>query len=208
MLWIATGTPPMRTMGDTRLWYALFVSVVGLIVYLRWRYRWILTFSTVMSVMFVAINVFRPELHVTPLMPALKSVWFVPHVTFYMISYALLGCSAILSVAGLINRRLNVTPALDSLVRSGVAFFTIAMIMGAVWAKQAWGEEWSWDPKETWAAITWLGYILYIHLRCRWTLNKKWLYLCLIASFAALQMCWWGINLLPSAEQSIHLFGR
>ena len=45
----------------------------------------------------------------------------------------------------------------DNLVYVGMAFLTIGMLFGALWAKEAWGHYWNWDPKETWAAATWLG---------------------------------------------------
>ena len=53
----------------------------------------------------------------------------------------------------------------DNLVYVGLAFLTIGMLFGALWAKEAWGHYWSWDPKETWAAITWLAYLIYVHYR-------------------------------------------
>ena len=53
----------------------------------------------------------------------------------------------------------------DNLVYAGVAFLSIGMLLGSLWAKEAWGNYWSWDPKETWAVITWMGYLIYIHLR-------------------------------------------
>ncbi len=77
-LWVALERPPMRTMGETRLWYSFFLSLAGVAVYARWRYRWILSFSTMMSVVFICINIFKPEIHNKSLMPALQSVWFVP----------------------------------------------------------------------------------------------------------------------------------
>ena len=54
-LWISLERPPLRTVGETRLWYSFFVSLSGVIVYLRWRYRWILPFSTMMAVVFVCV---------------------------------------------------------------------------------------------------------------------------------------------------------
>ena len=89
----------------------------------------------------------------------------------------------------------------------GFAFLTLGMLMGALWAKEAWGHYWSWDPKETWAAITWFAYLIYIHLTRydrRHTTAAQWL---LIVSFCLLQMCWWGINYLPSAmNSSVHTY--
>ena len=224
--WITLGRPPMKTMGETRLWYSFFAGISGLFTYLRWRYKWILSFSTVLSTVFILLNVFKPEIHVQTLMPALQSPWFIPHVTVYMFSYSLLGCAFLLAVvqigrlsrinrlckssvnnynhgAGSVSDMFN---AADTLVYIGTAFLTLGMLSGAIWAKQAWGHYWSWDAKETWAAITWIVYLLYIHLRLlRKGGERLWCFF-LIFAFACLQMCWWGIKFLPSAQNSIHVY--
>jgi len=62
-MWFSLERPPMRTMGETRLWYVFFISVAGIIVYSRWKYRWILSFSTVMAIVFTCVNLFKPEIH-------------------------------------------------------------------------------------------------------------------------------------------------
>ena len=93
-MWISLERPPLRTMGETRLWYSFFLPVAGIIVYSRWRYKWILSFSTLLSVVFICVNLFKPEIHSKALMPALQSPWFAPHVIVYMFSYALLGAAA------------------------------------------------------------------------------------------------------------------
>ena len=77
-MWISLERPPLRTMGETRLWYSFFLPLAGLIVYSRWRYKWILTFSTIMAIVFICINVFKPEIHSKTLMPAQQSAWFAP----------------------------------------------------------------------------------------------------------------------------------
>ena len=94
-LWFSLERPPLRTMGETRLWYSFFLSIIGLVVYARYKYKWILSFSTLMSVVFVCINLFKPEIHSTTLMPALQSPWFVPHVIVYMFSYAMMGAATL-----------------------------------------------------------------------------------------------------------------
>ena len=94
-LWEYLQRPPLRTMGETRLWYSFFMGIAGLLTYMRWRYRWILSFSTLLSTVFVVINLLKPEIHDQSLMPALQSVWFIPHVTVYMFSYSVLGLSLI-----------------------------------------------------------------------------------------------------------------
>ena len=82
-MWISLERPPLRTMGETRLWYSFFLPLAGIIVYSRWRYKWILSFSTVLSLVFICVNLFKPGIHSKSLMPALQSPWFAPHVIVY-----------------------------------------------------------------------------------------------------------------------------
>lgn len=206
--WFSLQRPPLRTMGETRLWYSFFMGVSGLVTYLRWRYRWILSFTTVTGGVFALLNILKPEIHDQTLMPALQSFWFVPHVTVYMFSYSVLGCAFILACIGLFRHRENYLEAADKLVYTGVAFLTLGMLTGAIWAKAAWGHYWNWDPKETWAAATWAGYLLYMHLRLMHRAAPRILYGILIVSFLSLQICWYGVNYLPSAQQSVHLYNR
>ena len=79
--WIHIERPPMRTMGETRLWYSMFLSLVGFVAYRRWRYPWLLSFTAVVAPVVVVVNLLKPEIHSKSLMPALQSLWFVPHVT-------------------------------------------------------------------------------------------------------------------------------
>lgn len=208
LLWISLGRPPLRTMGETRLWYSLFALLAGLFTYIRWRYRWILSFSTVLASVFVMINILRPEIHDQTLMPALQSPWFIPHVMVYMFSYSFMGCAFLLAVYGLFFHKAKVMQATDTLIYIGMAFLTFGMLSGSLWAKEAWGHYWNWDPKETWALATWLSYMLYMHKRLTGTGSRRSLCLLLIFSFLCLQMCWWGVNFLPAAQDSIHVYNR
>ena len=137
------------------------------------------------------------------LVPALQSPWFAPHVFVYIFAYALLGVAVVIAWWKLA----------DDLVYISLAFLTIGMLFGALWAKEAWGHYWSWDPKETWAAITWIAYLVYIHYRLMSKAKsqqpgaKRLAFWMLITSFVLLQMCWWGINYLPSAQgSSVHTY--
>lgn len=206
LLWITLDRPPLRTMGETRLWYSFFAFAAGLFTYLRWKYKWILSFSTVLATVFILLNVLKPEIHDQTLMPALQSPWFIPHVTVYMFSYSLLGCAFLIGVVRLFKNSDDLLLSADTLVYIGVAFLSFGMLSGAIWAKSAWGHFWSWDPKETWALITWLSYLIYIHLRTYRKGNARLLCFLLIFAFACLQMCWWGINFLPSAQDSVHVY--
>ena len=210
-MWISLERPPLRTMGETRLWYSFFLAVAGMIVYSRWKYKWILSFSTIMSLVFIIVNLLKPEIHSKNLMPALQSPWFAPHVIVYMFSYGMLGAATLMALYVLVFRKEKTTAedisTADNLVATGMAFLTFGMLFGALWAQEAWGTYWAWDPKETWAAITWMAYLLYVHFRIArpkdWA-NAMWI---LILAFICLQICWWGINYLPSAHAtSVHVY--
>ena len=207
-LWFSLERPPLKTMGETRLWYSFFALISGLFTYLRWRYRWVLSFSTVLATVFVVINILKPEIHDQSLMPALQSPWFIPHVMVYMFSYSFMGCAFLLAVYGLFSHKAKVMQAADTLIYIGMAFLTFGMLSGSLWAKEAWGHYWNWDPKETWALATWLSYMLYMHKRLTGTGSRRSLCLLLIFSFLCLQMCWWGVNFLPAAQDSIHVYNR
>lgn len=226
-MWISLERPPLRTMGETRLWYSFFLPLAGIIVYGRWKYKWILSFSTLLAVVFICVNLFKPEIHNKTLMPALQSPWFAPHVIIYMFAYALLGAATVMAIYLLffhqwkiengklvksqqitVNTQSSVEMAIcDNLVYVGLSFMTFGMLFGALWAKEAWGHYWAWDPKETWAAITWFAYLAYIHYRLMPKHNVKLALWMLLISFVLLQMCWWGINYLPSAQgTSVHTY--
>jgi ABC-type transport system involved in cytochrome c biogenesis permease subunit len=165
-----------------------------------------------MSILFLLLNYFNPDNFDKTLMPALQSPWFIPHVVVYMISYAFMAAASVTAIKGLYlsyrARPLEETLILaDTIVYIGFAFLTFGLMFGALWAKVAWGSYWMWDPKETWALLTWLFYLLYIHFRFDRKRNIKVALWILAVSFFVLLICWFGINYLPSAQTSIHIYG-
>ena len=183
-----------------------------MIVCSRWKHKRILTISTILLLAFICVNLFMPEIHSKTLMPALQSPWLLPHVIAYMFAYALMGAATVMAIYLLFFKKRAATDEnyalTDSLVHVGLAFMTFGMLFGALWAKEAWGHYWSWDPKETWAAITWFSYLVYIHYRRLSSHHPRVALWLLLATFVLLQMCWWGINYLPSAQgNSMHTYG-
>lgn len=112
---------------------------------------------------------------IQPLVPALQSYWMKIHVPANFIGYgsfslsAMVGSAYLLAERGIFASRLPALEVLEDVmyksIAIGFAFFTIATILGAMWAAEAWGGYWSWDPKETWALIVWLNYAAWLHLR-------------------------------------------
>ena len=157
-----------------------------------------------------------------PLIPALKSNWLMMHVSIMMLSYATLIAGSLIAIAFLIVSRnqedklqTNTLVQEQSLGRTlddlsyrtlGVGFplLTLGILSGAIWANEAWGSYWSWDPKETWALITWLIFAAYIHAR----LTKGWVgeKAALLGSigFIIVWICYLGVNFLG---QGLHSYG-
>ena len=106
------------------------------------------------------------------------------------------------------NSRLNLAKTLDNLsyriLGLGFPLLTIGILSGAVWANEAWGSYWSWDPKETWALLTWLVFAIYLHTRLTkgWEGQKP----ALIASlgFVTVWICFLGVNLIG---EGLHSYG-
>ncbi|PKO25888.1 MAG: c-type cytochrome biogenesis protein CcsB [Betaproteobacteria bacterium HGW-Betaproteobacteria-8] len=128
------------------------------------------------AVGFILWYIFDRQAHtIQPLVPALQSYWMKIHVPANFIGYgafslaAMVGAAYLLSAKGFLTSRLPSLETMDDVmykaIAIGFAFFTIATILGAMWAAEAWGGYWSWDPKETWALIVWLNYAAWLHLR-------------------------------------------
>ena len=151
---------------------------------------------------------------IQPLVPALQSYWMKIHVPANFIGYGAFSLAAMVAGAyllakhGVLTSRLPAPHVLDDLmykaIAVGFAFFTIATILGAMWAAEAWGGYWSWDPKETWALIVWLNYAAWLHLRLmkglRGTVLAWWALVgLLVTTFAFL-----GVNMFLSG---LHSYG-
>ncbi|MBI5883670.1 MAG: cytochrome c biogenesis protein CcsA [Elusimicrobia bacterium] len=143
----------------------------------------------------------------SPLVPALQSDWLLLHVAVIMFGYSALALSFLASVVILAWRKsAELTAALDRFneraMGLGYLLLTAGIILGAVWANEAWGSYWSWDPKETWSLITWLVYTAAIHLRRthRWQGRRmSWLS---VAGFVFVLFTYFGVNYLMSGLHS------
>lgn len=162
----------------------IFYSAVVALLVLAWRLQKRLPYIrgaafgaafVSMVLMAVASSPLLPKDALPPI-PALRSAWLLLHVSFSFIGEAFFVASFVASIMFLSTkdgeRRLALDRVTYTSVAIGYAFFTSgALAFGAIWAEQAWGRWWSWDPKETWALVTWLVYTLYLHLRL--TMKRK-----------------------------------
>ena len=138
-------------------------------------------------------SVSREAHTIQPLIPALQSWWMKIHVPANFIGYGAFCIAAMLGIAELLALRKEdagkkswlphsqvIEEVMYKAIAVGFLFFTIATILGALWAADAWGRYWSWDPKETWAFIVWLNYAIWLHLR-------------LVAGWRGKVLAWWAV---------------
>jgi len=168
-----------------------------------------------------------------PLVPSLQSNWLMMHVSMMMVSYATLIIGSLFSILYLaflnfikkdsnfilqnneiisnvqiVSSKYSLLETIDTwsyrIIGLGFPFLTIGIISGAVWANEAWGSYWSWDPKETWALITWLIFAIYLHSRLLkgWQGEKA----ALLGSigFFVIWICYLGVNFLG---KGLHSYG-
>jgi ABC-type transport system involved in cytochrome c biogenesis permease subunit len=144
---------------------------------------------------------------VAPPIPALQSYWLVLHVTLSFIGESFFVVALVCAIYYLATRNQERRKSLDRLTYSTIAigypiFTAGALIFGAVWAQTAWGTYWSWDPKETWALITWLVYTAYLHTRFVKRFRGKVSAVLAIVGFAFTMFTFFGVNYLLAGLHS------
>ena len=196
---ISAGRVPWGNMYEFSITGALAFSGAYLLALRKYDLRWLgllVSFSVLLTIGTAITVLYVPS---APLVPALKSEWLVIHVSTAIISGGVFLLSNVIASAYLYldrveqkgkrapwAKRLPDLETLDLLSYRLVAFvfplWTFSVISGAIWAESAWGRYWGWDPKETWAFITWVAYAAYLHARVTigWR-GRRAAWLCLFA---------------------------
>jgi len=156
---------------------------------------------------------------VEPLVAVLNSVWLNYHVTSLLLSYSAFLLSFLFALGyfakDLAPRAFAFLPSTDALeqlcyrsVLVGWPLLTLGIILGAVWANTAWGRYWSWDPKETWAFITWLSYTIYLHLRMVRGWRGRWSVAASMIGFLMVLITYFGVSYLPGLAGGLHTYAE
>jgi cytochrome c-type biogenesis protein CcsB len=218
--WLITNQPPFKTLYETLVLLAVCIALIYLAIELIFRARILgvaAGFGSAMTMLYALVGQDKETIN---LPPALQSGWFIPHVVVYFFGYAALfiACAAaaiyLFRPAPIKTGKEHLFPAgtvdlyalMDNAVRFGYVLLTLGLLIGAVWAKQAWGDYWTWDPKENWSLVTWLIFTAYLHLQYIGGWKGRSLALVVIIGFAAVLFTYLGINLLPTADQSVHVY--
>lgn len=201
---ISSGHIPLSNTYETIIFMSLIIALSYLFIRKADNSGLIAFGVSVLVLILLAASSFLEE-SPHPLVPALKSNWLTIHVSFSFFSYAAFAMAFVVSIIYLLSGKKD-KDSLDILsyktILFGFPFLTLGIVTGAVWANIAWGSYWSWDPKETWALITWVVYGIYLHLRLQrgWKGTKcAWLS---IAAFGFVIFTYFGVNYLLSGLHS------
>jgi ABC-type transport system involved in cytochrome c biogenesis permease subunit len=196
---------------ESLIFFAAVIALVLFVYRLRARektFPFIVFGGTIIAVALLAIasSPIAPS-EVVPPIPALQSYWLALHVTLSFVGESFFVVAFVCSIAYLASRDEERKKRLDRLTYTtigiGYPIFTAgALIFGAVWAEAAWGRYWSWDPKETWALITWLVYTAYLHARFVKRMRGRWSAILSIIGFSFTMFTFFGVNYLLAGLHS------
>ncbi|PXX76143.1 c-type cytochrome biogenesis protein CcsB [Rivihabitans pingtungensis] len=188
------GHIPVSNLYEVFVLFCLITALMYLYYEARYQARQMGAFVLVVisaAVGFILWYTFDRQAHeIQPLIPALQSWWMKIHVPANFVGYgafalsAMLGVAELLAMRGILTNKLPKPEVIDEVMYKAIAvgflFFTIATVLGAMWAADAWGGYWSWDPKETWALIVWLNYAAWLHVR-------------LVKGWRGAVLAWWAV---------------
>lgn len=209
--------PPLVDLYDSLVFFS-YVMIAGFI-FLRIFYDFdalglLITFIAGAAMLFATFSPLASNV-IEPGLPALKSYWILYHIVALFLAYGAFAASCGLGILFLMkfnkeknpahkkNRFLKLIPsssilddAIYKVIIFGFLLDTIGNVIGAAWADNAWGGYWSWDPKETWALVTWLIYALFLHAKITkgWT-EKRMAWIAVIG-FIVLVFAYLGVDIL------------
>jgi cytochrome c-type biogenesis protein CcsB len=216
---LAAGRAPWGNMYEFTTLAMVFVIAAYLLMVWRAGISWLGLPVTLLATVFNGLAVTVFYVAVAPLVPALHSVWFLIHITAAAISAAAFNVGGLMSILYIVKKRaedrgqvrgylarLPTSRRIDLITYRFHAFafplWTFTVAAGAIWAEYAWGRYWGWDPKETWALVTWVIYACYLHARSTagWRGKKA-----AVIAIVGLTSFWFnfiGVNLLVSGLHS------
>jgi len=209
--WVQAGRAPFSNMFESLVLFAWALVAVYLVVRVRNKLPVLGAATALFAVLVLAYaNAFESEIN--PLVPALQSNWLSVHVFTCFLGYGGFAISFVSAIAFLVADRKasrageDTREALETVVGKtisfGFLFLTVGIVTGAVWANSAWGTYWSWDPKETWALVTWFVYAVYLHCRYMRGWSGKRAAWIAIVGFASVIFTYVGVNFLLSGLHS------
>lgn len=202
---VAASRLPLANQFEFASGFAWAAAVIGFVLYKKLHQQWVMTICMPVAFLVLSYAAFQP-MEIRDLMPALRSTWFGLHIGSAIFSYAAFAIAGGMGLHYLVllgkghqedETRMKQTDYMSyRLICLGFLLLTVVILSGAIWAEQAWSTWWSWDPKETWALITWILYAIYLHqrLRMRWQGKRMAWFAAIAVVFVIFTFA--GVNLL------------
>jgi len=214
---LAAGHWPLTNRYEFALCFAWAIVIIHLLLEASRREKDAGAFVLAAALLVATYAVTRPAdaRAIAPLLPALRSVWLQVHVSTAAVGYGAFGVAAGLGAARWIGDwrpeigdRAEVERAMERTVALGFPWLTLSILTGAIWAQNAWGRYWGWDPKETWALVTWLWYLLILHVRSLRRWRGRRLAALVVAGFGVVLFAFVGVPWLVRVVrlESLHGF--
>jgi cytochrome c-type biogenesis protein CcsB len=212
------GRPPVTNMYESIIWVSFAVSFFGMIFFLRYRTAIYLLAAlpvTLIALLLVHQMPIVMSASIDPLVPVLRdNFWLTIHVLTITLSYAAFALA--MGFGHILLWRYAREPSearteasmhfwLYRVLQLGVLLLAAGTILGGVWANYSWGRFWGWDPKETWALIALLCYIVTLHGRLAGWWTQFGLVVASVVCFLAVLMAWYGVNFVLG--KGLHSYG-
>ncbi len=218
-IWIA-GRPPVSNMYESVIWVSFGVVLFAIILFVRQKQVILPTVAAAVAAVLLIVAdsapaVMDPSIH--PLVPVLRSnFWLLIHVLTITLGYSAFALSLGISnvtlfqylkreVVGLSARVANLNQLNYRAMQFGVVLLAAGTILGGVWADYSWGRFWGWDPKEVWALIALMGYIIILHARYTGWMGQFGFAVWSVIGFSLVVMAWYGVNFVLGV--GLHSYG-
>ena len=218
---VISGRPPVTDLYETVIWVSFIAMVIAVVLEAIYRKRFFFYAGIPASILTLIIADSQPTIldaSINPLTAVLRNnMWLTIHVLTIVSSYAAFVLTAALGhialVLSLWGRRYAIARAdlnefIYRAMQIGILLLGTGTILGGVWANYSWGRFWGWDPKETWALITFLCYLALLHGRLAGWWSEFGLAVGSVVCFLSVLMSWYGVNfILGQNGRSLHSYG-
>lgn len=211
--WYFIGQPPFGNMYHVLIILGACFFPAYLVIVVRKKMDWLAGYFSLLAALSIFSALILKKDDLWHQSPALQSIWFIPHVVSYIISYSMATIAFLLELVAFVKKKVRNSADVNKekdisyqLLAFAFPLMTFGLISGAIWADRIWGSYWSWaDSKETWSLITWMLYVIYFHCR-KIPQIRDYAGIAHVFAFLALLTTFLLVNLMPQLSSPLHSY--
>ncbi len=221
---IETGRPPFKTFYESLIYFAFLFGLLTVLIEQLKKVRFLGAIALAIILGALGYALHKQDIEAITLPPALNSGWFLPHVTIYFSAYSSTTVAFVLGILALCkpgdrkfaegsfwaralgSGEVNFELLHRQWLRLGFLLLACGLITGGLWAKFAWSDYWSWDPKENWGLITWLIYGAILHMHYTEAFRGRKVLWTSVCAWGFILFTYFGMGYLPTKSQSMHVY--